>query len=439
MSTSQLTPRTNLQFLKNQAKRLLKDCKSGDPIACSRFRERLPQYRESSDSDIQVSGITLVDAQSVIAIEHGFVSWAKLKHRAVEPTGLDTPEPGKVLSADPDLVQRTRQALLTRSEFCQRMSAVFQDKTDRLCSAVNALIDEMAPAGKDTNEDLTKMKMSIRHFRQTSTEISTSDHASGSLQLAAVEILESTDPEELVDVLRGRPDLADEIGEAIRHGDAPQSHVTREVKTPLMSVQALCRLILEREGDRIDVTTKDRLNSAASMCEDLLTVVDDVRDLTRAANGLTNLQPVECNVSELVSQVIEYLSDSTSEGVDLVGNLDDDISAEIDAGRFRQALYGVVSNAVRLTETGWVSVVAKQVGDEFVVVVEDTGPGIPKDQLLTVFEGRWREPRDESSRLGVGLPLARRLVELQGGSAGVESEIGKGSKFTLRLPRVYPG
>jgi signal transduction histidine kinase len=107
-----------------------------------------------------------------------------------------------------------------------------------------------------------------------------------------------------------------------------------------------------------------------------------------------------------------------------------------DARRVRQILGNLVGNAVKFTREGRVEINVGLEGDFVVASVSDTGPGIPPEQTAAIFEEYWQAPASRQSRTGAGLGLAitRRLVRMHGGLIGVESEMGRGSKFTVRLP-----
>ena len=112
--------------------------------------------------------------------------------------------------------------------------------------------------------------------------------------------------------------------------------------------------------------------------------------------------------------------------------------AHTDKGRLQQAVYNLLYNTITVSERGQivirVSMIATSGGKEFLVIsVSDTGPGIPGDDLDTIFE---TSPKVDGS-VFLGLSLTKHLVELLGGSVLVESEVGKGSTFTLSVPMVY--
>jgi signal transduction histidine kinase len=126
--------------------------------------------------------------------------------------------------------------------------------------------------------------------------------------------------------------------------------------------------------------------------------------------------------------------------VELTCEVPDDIGeANTDQGRLRQILMNLLSNAIKFTDRGEVTVRASKIEEQLVISVSDTGSGIPSDALETVFEEfqqvKGSDPQHKGT--GLGLPICKGFAELLGGSIWVESEVGKGSTFTIRIPMIY--
>ena len=127
-------------------------------------------------------------------------------------------------------------------------------------------------------------------------------------------------------------------------------------------------------------------------------------------------------------------------GVKLEQDVADGIEqANTDQGRVRQMLINLLSNAIKFTDSGSVTVQGRQENGLLVLSVSDTGQGIPEDEVLTIFdEYRQVEGSDKEHKgAGLGLSITKQFAELLGGSIGVESGVGKGSTFTVRVPVVY--
>lgn len=120
---------------------------------------------------------------------------------------------------------------------------------------------------------------------------------------------------------------------------------------------------------------------------------------------------------------------------------DPDLHLDADPVRMRQVLGNLTSNALRHTPAGGtVTLTARQAGDLALLTVEDTGSGIATDDLPHIFERFWRAEKSRSRRTGgsgLGLSIARQLVEAHEGTVTVESEPGNGCVFTIKLPRAH--
>ncbi len=152
------------------------------------------------------------------------------------------------------------------------------------------------------------------------------------------------------------------------------------------------------------------------------------------------LRPVLTDAAELVAQAVGALQPAARVAeVDLESRLPDEgvAVAHVDPHRMTQVLTNLVGNAIKFSGPGSpVTVAVDRCGEEVRIAVRDRGPGIPTDHLETVFE-RFRQVPDSSGNrtgTGLGLPIARGIVERSGGRIEVTSEIGRGSTFTVVLP-----
>ena len=252
MSAKHLTPGSNLEHLKNQAKRLLKASQAGDPDACSRLRESLPPFSSLSDPEIQSANIALTDAQSVVALELGFTSWAKLKRQvesltessatktplaeALESSGIEGLK--ALLGTHPDLHQQIREALLRKSRFHNMMSLEFPNRF----ASIKSDLDDLLASGIAENlserhrDYVETIKTSFDHLTELSSHIKERDDTSESRLRAAVDALASNDPGALGALVERNPEVGLEIQEAAESTTILRSHVTYEIRTPLIAL-----------------------------------------------------------------------------------------------------------------------------------------------------------------------------------------------------------
>ena len=463
MSVRSLAARPNLENLKKQARQLFKACLSGDPDACSRVRDVLPPFSKSSDSQLQGS-IALTDAQSVVALEYGFASWTKLKHHiesGSESPTVETPQQQiaqaleasdgerlrALLDGNPDLQGRIVHALRLRSrfhnllsrQFPARISSLQTDVDDLLASGIADVVSE------NRKDNLKKVKASCKHVTELANKIQNQDETAGSRLVAALDALTSNDPKALTDFLERDSDVRSEILEATRTGLVLRNYVTHEVRTPFNAIIGFSRL-LRRDHKQLTDTHKVRLETVITRAERLLELINDLLDMTKAETGQMNVSPQIFDVADLVDQCVAKVSASADDGVELKRDVPDDIGrANTDAGRLRQVLSNLLMNALKFMDAGTVTASARRTNGELLLSVRDTGNGIPGDALPGIFDECWQVGSGEDGPWGRGLAggvmlsNTRRFAELLGGSIEVESEIGKGSIFTVRVPADYGG
>jgi signal transduction histidine kinase len=148
--------------------------------------------------------------------------------------------------------------------------------------------------------------------------------------------------------------------------------------------------------------------------------------------------PEPCQIEALVAEVRDVIRPlAEKKRVELLTHIPREIGAVIDASRFKQILYNYLSNAVKFTsEGGWVTIRVLPEENQFRLEVEDTGIGIPPQEISKLFQEFQQLPnsRKAGQGTGLGLALTRRIVEAQGGTVAVSSTPGVGSIFSAVLP-----
>ncbi len=229
-----------------------------------------------------------------------------------------------------------------------------------------------------------------------------------------------------------RQQLEEEIQKRIEFTRA----LVHELKTPITPVLAAAELLLEETLDERLTRLVQNIDRSAS---NLNQRIDELLDLARSEiNTLQlDLEPVDLiplfkEVTNEMTPVAERYGQSLSS--DLPPSLPD---VSVDTGRLRQVILNLLSNAFKFTPTGGkVTMRVKEKGHNLLVEVEDTGPGINKEDQMRLFDPYFRRPgdRERLSGLGLGLGLAKKLVELHGGEMWMRSRKGKGSTFSFSLP-----
>ncbi|MBA3617367.1 MAG: HAMP domain-containing protein [Rubrobacteraceae bacterium] len=221
--------------------------------------------------------------------------------------------------------------------------------------------------------------------------------------------------------------------------------VSHDLRTPLASTRALIEALAD--GVAADPQTESRyLSSASRELEHLSRLVDDLFELARIDAGLLQLSLEEASLHDLISDTISsFQPQADQRGVRLVGEVAGDVDPVLaNPSRLQRVLHNLVSNALRHTPAdGTVALRATPEGEEVRVEVADTGEGIAAEDLPRVFErsfrgeqSRTRAEKDDAPGAGLGLAIARGLVEAHGGTMDVESDLGRGSRFRFTLRRA---
>lgn len=223
------------------------------------------------------------------------------------------------------------------------------------------------------------------------------------------------------------------------------SHMSHEFRTPLNSILALSRLLLDGiDGDLVPEQER-QIGYIRRSAENLLELVNDLLDLSKVEAGKIDVKPTRFSVASLFGALRGALRPLlTAPAVELIFDAGEDMpELQTDEAKVAQILRNLISNALKFTESGEVRVTARH-GDDGMVrfTVRDTGIGIAPQDLNKIFE----EFSQIDNRLqrkakgtGLGLPLSRSLAELIGGSIAVESVPDQGSLFTLTIPATFGG
>jgi signal transduction histidine kinase len=216
--------------------------------------------------------------------------------------------------------------------------------------------------------------------------------------------------------------------------------VAHELRTPLSNIQGH----LEAIRDGLLPAEPATLDSIFEEVLLLARLVEDLQELTLAEAGQLTLIRQPADVVDIARRAAWAAQPpAEARGLTIETDLPDPpATAEVDPERIGQVLRNLLSNAIMHTsEGGRITVELKDEGRELRVTVADTGTGIPADDLPYVFERFYRVDRSRvraTGGAGLGLTIAKRLVEAHGGTIGVESELGKGSRFTFTLPKTAP-
>ena len=256
---------------------------------------------------------------------------------------------------------------------------------------------------------------------------------------------------ELEDTNRGVVALyaeLDEMAAHLRRADEMKSrflsNMSHEFRTPLNSVRALAGLLLSHVDGPLTVEQETQVKFISKAAEDLSELVNDLLDLAKIEAGKIDVRPARFDVGELFSALRGMLRPLlVSDAVDLEFHSEDALpELHTDESKVSQILRNFISNALKFTERGSVTVSAQLSPDGNAVLfqVTDTGIGIALEDMELIFEEFGQVPNAMQRRVkgtGLGLPLCRKLATILGGEVAVSSQPGKGSTFSALIPVQY--
>ena len=215
--------------------------------------------------------------------------------------------------------------------------------------------------------------------------------------------------------------------------------MSHELRTPLNSIIGFTGVILQGLTGSLNEKQKDHLSRVYNSAKHLLALITDVIDISKIEAGRIDIFPQEFILSELIDEALINIQPQLKrKQLKLETFIPKDLAMITDRKRLLQCIINYLSNAVKYTETGTISVKAEQIDEKVSIMVSDTGIGISQhdqEKLFEAFERFESHLKVKSGGTGLGLYLTRKLVsEILGGNVQVQSREGKGSTFGLTIP-----
>src|SRR5438132_3590752 len=240
-----------------------------------------------------------------------------------------------------------------------------------------------------------------------------------------------------------------ELGEAItqlesasRHKSDFLANMSHELRTPLNAIIGFSEVLLERMSGDINAKQKEYLQDILSSGRHLLSLINDILDISKVEAGRMELQPAPTDLRFVLQNSVSLVRErATRQGISMALDVGATVGTiEADERRVKQILFNLLSNALKFTPAGGrVTLTARGIGDAVHISVRDTGIGIRREDQDRIFEEfQQAGPGKTVEGTGLGLALAKRFVEMHGGRIWVDSDVGKGSSFTFTLPLNPP-
>jgi PAS domain S-box-containing protein len=408
----------------------VRDVATGTPTQVHATIRDITERKKAEDELAKLSLVaSRTDNAVVITDASGLVEWVNDGFTRISGYTLDEVigrNPGSLLQGpltDQRTVSRIRKAIRNKSTFTEEI--LNYHKSGRpywLSMNVTPILDE--------DGDVVR-------FVSVQTDITERKEIEASIQKLNQELHEANM------LLREERDIEKEHVKVLEQLNQMKSEfvssVSHELRTPLASIIGFAQTILV-DPDLPTEVQHEFLQIILDEGKRLAKLINDLLDLARIESGRAIMEKSETDLVPLIQRAVYAIAmqaDAKKQTVRIEIE-EPSIIANFDGDRVAQVIVNLLSNAVKFTpEGGSVSVSAGFSGPNVEIRVSDTGLGIPKDDLDKLFDKFYRvhRPGLDIRGTGLGLAIARQLVELHGGKISVESEVDKGSTFTILLPR----
>ncbi|MDB6002353.1 MAG: response regulator, partial [Rhizobacter sp.] len=329
-------------------------------------------------------------------------------------------------------------ASLDAAENRQRLQQALAE-TRELNEELQQQQEELRSANEELEEQSTALMSSQANLEHQQAELEQTNS-----QLAQQAVMLDRRNDALSQAQAEIQQRADELQRASRYKSEFLANMSHELRTPLNSSLILAKLLSETKDGNLNEEQLKFAQIIYSAGNDLLTLINDILDLSKVEAGKLELTPQRvplAKLAESLDSTFAPLARDKRLAFEIEVRPDAPDSLVTDSQRAEQILKNLLSNAIKFTEAGFVRlVIAPQAGGRLSFSVTDTGIGIAADQQAAVFEA-FRQADGTINRryggTGLGLSISRELAALLGGSIDVLSEPGRGSTFTLSLPQEW--
>jgi signal transduction histidine kinase len=233
---------------------------------------------------------------------------------------------------------------------------------------------------------------------------------------------------------------AGQLIESAEHRRSVMQMVAHDMRSPMMAAQASIELLNAVHGESLPPVGRRHLPNAEKNIDRILHLVNDLLTLDKLEAGKLDLELTTCSVRQLADDAISTVSSLAAKRSITVVNECEDGSINVDAARLNQVLANFISNAIKFSpDNSVISLISRSTDDSISIGVQDRGPGLAKETAERVFDKFFQaEDGKKVQGFGLGLAICKLIVESHGGSVFVETELGKGATFWMKLPRTTP-
>ena len=216
------------------------------------------------------------------------------------------------------------------------------------------------------------------------------------------------------------------------------SNVSHELRTPMTSIRVLADSLIGQEGVPEELY-QEFMGDISKEIDRESRIIEDLLSMTRLSNQSGDIDVLTVNINDFLLSILKTLKPlAESRGIELIYESFRDVNADIDETKLNQAISNLIENAIKYdNDGGWVRVSLDADHEYFYIRVADNGVGIPDDAIEHIFDRFFRVDKArsrETGGTGLGLPIARQIILLHYGMIKVESKVGEGSTFTVRIP-----
>ncbi len=413
-----------------------------------------------------IESVVLVLVISVMAIVASYINY-KLRHESVIKTfevsqsekkfrnlfensveGIfQFTKEGKFLTVNPALIKMLGYSSDEDIKRLGLVDDIFKRKSDwellsKLLEKQGKVRNFRVPYKKKDGTEIT-VRMNVRTYEDEESGMLVYE---GSLQDITQQVQAESEKQKALDALRLEKNKADSVAKKAQQESSFKSkflaNMSHEVRTPMNSVMGFLTLI---ENDLFEdkEELKNFARDARLAAESLLDIINNILDISKIEAGKMELDEIEFDIRNEINKAVSIITQSVkAKGLIFEQMISDSIPVKIfgDPTRYRQIVLNLLSNSVKFTEQGKISlnVNAQSQSDsviEIMTTVQDTGAGIPSDKLSILFEPyiQVKNKKGAKEGTGLGLVISREFVKMMHGEMNVESKVGLGSKFSFNV------